>query len=382
VAKDEWEKAQKDWDDRKRAVGAIPALPQQNSTESFADSDVVAFLRTIGLLRENLSASVPTVDAENVLNNPDLSRYGYRNTSPSPKGGEKPEKVVPEGSFHAFTWTDLVAAVVGGLIAAPLCDASWHAIVGERETIRGLVGLSCGLPIGILGFTFHWWKDRLTWLKPMVEASIYWWPVVVVLVFAYVAGPEIYRRAILPQAPIVVAPALSPPSAKATNDAALRNLTAERDKALKDLSDAKHELEITKKAAIPAPLGTVTLVAGEIGALLLLNRFASTEVISKSANIKAAEIETGAYDLSNAAMAICTLSCVTVRIVFDGSYGPFDVSVQDTSSILSGGTLFAPKIAIGRAGDSFLDVVVDPGSGTALGTDLRELRVSIRKRTY
>lgn len=49
-----------------------------------------------------------------------------------------PEPTAP----NPFTWSDCWVAVVGGLIAAPLCDASFHAIVGERETVRGIIGLA------------------------------------------------------------------------------------------------------------------------------------------------------------------------------------------------------------------------------------------------
>jgi len=100
---------------------------------------------------------------------------------------------------------DVLVGIVSAFIAAPLCDASWHAIVTEGEPVRGLIGLAFGLPLGAAGLTFHWWKSRIDWFG---RTSIYWWPIAVVLVFAYVAGPEIYRRSIKPVVHTVRAAAL------------------------------------------------------------------------------------------------------------------------------------------------------------------------------
>jgi hypothetical protein len=101
----------------------------------------------------------------------------------------------------------------------PLCDASWHAIVNEKEIVRGVVGLAFGIPIGVLGLTFHWWKTRLRWAA---DAAIYWWPISVVLVFLYVAGPEIFRRSEGPphsrQSVTHIAKAPAPVQAVVAND--------------------------------------------------------------------------------------------------------------------------------------------------------------------
>jgi hypothetical protein len=59
VADDEWKKLEEGWDAARRASGSIPPLPQQNSTHSFADSDVAAFLRSIGFLRAKPPDSDP-----------------------------------------------------------------------------------------------------------------------------------------------------------------------------------------------------------------------------------------------------------------------------------------------------------------------------------
>jgi hypothetical protein len=49
---EEWKKAQEGWDAARRAAGAIPPLPQQNSTESFASDDTKRFLEAIRPLQQ------------------------------------------------------------------------------------------------------------------------------------------------------------------------------------------------------------------------------------------------------------------------------------------------------------------------------------------
>jgi hypothetical protein len=119
-----------------------------------------------------------------------------------------PEVQGSEAANKAFTWSDAGVAIVGGLIAAPLCDASWHAIVGENETIRGLVGLAFGLPIGIGAFTFHWWKNHLPSVRNwVVQQTNRWWPAVLIGTFVYVVGPHMYRSAIVAiEAPAPIGP--------------------------------------------------------------------------------------------------------------------------------------------------------------------------------
>ena len=118
------------------------------------------------------------------------------------------EKTVPEpppSAEHSLARgaalrDDVIAAAIGTLIAAPLCDASWHAIVTEARYTRGIIGLLVGIPAGIAGFTYHWWKSKLL---NVARYAIIWGPLAILLAFAYVAGPEMYRRATEPR--------LSPP---------------------------------------------------------------------------------------------------------------------------------------------------------------------------
>jgi hypothetical protein len=125
---------------------------------------------------------------------------------------------------------DVIVGVIGGLVAAPLCDASWHAIVTEAEYARGIVGLLVGLPVGIGALTFHWWKGKLDWLR---RAAIYWWPIALVLTFTYVAGPEIYHRA------------LEPAKAPETLRLQLNTITQERDRLRQQLAEAGKALPAT-----------------------------------------------------------------------------------------------------------------------------------------
>jgi hypothetical protein len=149
--------------------------------------------------------SAPPPSAENVLNS-DLSNYGYRRSDPGAmaQSGRPTEKAnVPEPSpppdhsagTHPSLRDDIFTGGIGTLIAAPLCDASWHAIVTEAEYIRGAVGLLVGIPTGVAGLTYHWWKTKL---PEVGRNSLVWGPLAVLLAFIYVAGPEIYRRATLP----------------------------------------------------------------------------------------------------------------------------------------------------------------------------------------
>jgi hypothetical protein len=95
--------------------------------------------------------------------------------------------------MEQITRADAGVGVVCTLFAIPLSEASWHAIVVEHETVAGLIGLCFGVPIGVAGLTFHWWKDSP--LRQKVQWQVfYWWPVGAVLAFVYVAGPNIYNR--------------------------------------------------------------------------------------------------------------------------------------------------------------------------------------------
>ncbi len=165
--------------------------------------------------------------------------------TPPSKSNESPSTEVrksPSGSEGPFA--DVFAGALCVLIAIPICDASWQAIVTENAISRGAVGLVFGLPIGVLGLTFHWWKSRL---QKIGEAAIYWWPIAIVLPFVYVAGPEIYRRAVEPTPSHgAIAKALTDPiarlkaqlKAKAEELQATKQSLGEKIQALEDMKKA------------------------------------------------------------------------------------------------------------------------------------------------
>jgi len=97
-----------------------------------------------------------------------------------------------------LTKDDFIVGAVCGLIAIPICEASWHAIVVEHDaTVRVVVGLAIGLPIGLMGLSFHWWKDGL--LRHWVQRqTTRWWPAIALLSLLYLLGPNIYQRALDP----------------------------------------------------------------------------------------------------------------------------------------------------------------------------------------
>jgi hypothetical protein len=97
------------------------------------------------------------------------------------------------GIMEKVTLNDAGVAAICSLFAFPLCEASWHAIVVEGEAVAGLIGLLFGVPLGVAGLTFHWWKDSP--LRQKVQRQVLnWWPAGAFLAFVYIAGPEIYNR--------------------------------------------------------------------------------------------------------------------------------------------------------------------------------------------
>jgi hypothetical protein len=100
------------------------------------------------------------------------------------------------GHKTTFSPGDLVMPVVGALLAAPLCDAGWHAIVNDDHIGRGVAAIVGGLVLGIGAGSFHWWSDNG---RILVQRNAGWWlAVVVVLFFTYAVGPLVYQRAIGP----------------------------------------------------------------------------------------------------------------------------------------------------------------------------------------
>jgi len=103
-----------------------------------------------------------------------------------------------------FSLGDLVVLISCALFAEPFCHAGADAFLHEHYD-KAALGFTIGLPPGIAGGSFHWWKKYLSAAtqKIALATAIVLGIAGVVLAFAYVAGPEMYRRATEPQAPVV-----------------------------------------------------------------------------------------------------------------------------------------------------------------------------------
>jgi hypothetical protein len=117
--------------------------------------------------------------------------------------------------------------------------------VSDHHIGRGLVALIVGLPVGLLGGSFHWWKSRVSVpTRDFVQRTArLWLPVALFAAFAYVAGPELYRRATKPIA-VTGAIGAMPIGTTSVDEAtaqATKKITAERDEALKSAARAAKE---------------------------------------------------------------------------------------------------------------------------------------------
>src|SRR5262249_33631320 len=132
------------------------------------------------------------------------------------------------------------------LVAIPMCHAGWHAVVAGDHTLRGIIAILIGAPIGIAGASFHWWKDKIgeDYRQSIHTHALRWWPVAILLAAIYAAGPEIYERAAKAR-PAAISSLSSPTSdeiSQATDPlkariselrAALEDMTRQRNEALK-----------------------------------------------------------------------------------------------------------------------------------------------------
>ena len=175
---------------------------------------------------------------------------------------------------------DIVVAIVCELVAVPLCHASWEAIVAGNDILRGIVGLAFGLPIGVAGLTFHWWKGRIS---RITDAAVYWWPIAIVLAFAYVCGPAIYRRSQQPSPSIIakaVTDAVAPiqsqlkDKTKETGDLSLKLAESDRQLsyAVRTREEAERDSLSTKKALSDIRNATPQSLPSDIATIADLTR--------------------------------------------------------------------------------------------------------------
>ena len=159
-----------------------------------------------GPLGPSTPSKGPPPSAERALPTGDLSQFGYRNNHPEPPPPitEPPSKAsvsgsVPHGKFP--TLDDVIVLVVCECLAVPLNIAAGEAVVAGHYGGAAL-GWGLGIPLAVAGFTFHWWKNKLSVpARNSIQAiTKYGWPVALLAAFLYVVGPDMYRRATQPVA--------------------------------------------------------------------------------------------------------------------------------------------------------------------------------------
>ena len=104
-----------------------------------------------------------------------------------------PEKIAENGKFSLG---DLVVLVSCALFAEPFCHAAADAFL-HGDYGKAALGFGLGVPPGLIGGSFHWWKGRLgaTARKLAVPVAMGLGAIGIFLAFAYVAGPEMFRMA-------------------------------------------------------------------------------------------------------------------------------------------------------------------------------------------
>jgi len=100
-----------------------------------------------------------------------------------------------------FSIDDLIVFVTSECFAVPLNIAAGEAFIGGH--LKGAaLGWGIGVPLAVLGFTFHWWKR---WIPMATRNTIQWgakfgWPIAFIAAMVYLA-PFVYQRATPPPGP-------------------------------------------------------------------------------------------------------------------------------------------------------------------------------------
>lgn len=152
---------------------------------------------------------------------------------------------------------DLVVFVVSECFAVPLNIAAGEAFVAGHLD-RAALGWGIGVPLAVAGFTYHWFKK---WISAPARDSIqfvarYGWPVVLLLVFAYVAGPEMYRRATSPRDAPSPQPLFTQEQVDEKIKSATLSIKDQLSAAARELDDTRHQLESVKRnpaTSMPPP---------------------------------------------------------------------------------------------------------------------------------
>lgn len=96
---------------------------------------------------------------------------------------------------NLFSLPNIVVFALCELIAIPLCSAA-AAAVTAGQLLAGFAGWGIGIFLGLLGFTFHWWRGPIKnaaqdWFKRSAPVAI---PIALLVFFIYVFGSALWGR--------------------------------------------------------------------------------------------------------------------------------------------------------------------------------------------
>ena len=83
---------------------------------------------------------------------------------------------------------EIVAFLLLEAIAIPFCHAGADAMLGGHVA-QGIVGYLIGIPTGIAGLTFHWWKTWPIW-RGIQQQVLRWWPAAISVGVRLRCGPK------------------------------------------------------------------------------------------------------------------------------------------------------------------------------------------------
>lgn len=132
----------------------------------------------------------------------DQSERRSTNQVPSESATSSTQSAPPNShGSSSFSAGELIVLISCALFAEPFCHAAADAFLHEHYD-KALLGFAIGLPPGLAGGSYHWWKRYLSVAarKAVIPTALVLGTIGIVLAFAYVAGPEMYRRAMTPSA--------------------------------------------------------------------------------------------------------------------------------------------------------------------------------------
>jgi hypothetical protein len=131
------------------------------------------------------------------------------------EGGEG-QSPLSEGQRPPVSLTDIVLALIVLVIAGPFCGAGAEAVL-HGEYFRATVGFIIGVPLAISALAFPFLNRRRGLWRNAVNWHGRWaLPIAFLIAFAYVVGPDLYRRATY----VAVTPSTSPPPAPTADEIA------------------------------------------------------------------------------------------------------------------------------------------------------------------